>query len=193
MLAERDNQIEAASKRNYALNATGRKRAFLTRSYSRMSADELHVHVLDEHHRTPHRLAALNRPNLSMRLPGTLAKLNYGAFTSWWKQWSQNSVASTSKRHPRPHRRYPPHLSKAALSLVVRHARNSAASGGDTRSWMRRQRTRADLFIKTRQRIHAGRMLSDFAGGRPGHDGRAPPPHRPKCGAADRRANQSRF
>jgi hypothetical protein len=78
------------------------------------------------------------------------------------------------------------------LTFVVRHAREkdlpvfrssdfkgdprawkidslvaSAASGGDGAILNAQARARADHLVRTRQRIHAGRMLSDFPAGPP--------------------------
>jgi hypothetical protein len=83
-------------------------------------------------------------------------------------------------------------LVEGALTFVVQHARNlnlgvfkskdfdgaprswkiddlvsSAASGSDTAILDIPTKNRAEILIKTRQRIHAGRMLSDFPNGVP--------------------------
>ena len=43
----------------------------------------------------------------------------------------------------------------------------SAASGGSSAILDLSARARADTLVRTRQRIHAGRMLSDYPGGPP--------------------------
>ena len=83
-------------------------------------------------------------------------------------------------------------LVEGCLTFVVRHAREkdltvfrssdfrgdpkswkienlvaSAASGGDGAILDAQARARADHLIRTRQRIHAGRMLTDFPSGPP--------------------------
>jgi hypothetical protein len=83
-------------------------------------------------------------------------------------------------------------LVEGCLTFVVRHAREadlavfrrnefereprtwkiddlvaSAASGGDGAILDAQARARADHLVRTRQRIHAGRMLTDFPSGPP--------------------------
>jgi hypothetical protein len=81
-------------------------------------------------------------------------------------------------------------LVEGALTFIVRHARAkgqfqakdyerdprtwkiddlvaSAASGGPNAILDLQARTRAETLIRTRQRIHAGRMLFDYPGGPP--------------------------
>jgi hypothetical protein len=121
-----------------------------------------------------------------------LDKLGFRPFRMWWIQ----TVAELRKLEPTMTPVSATVLAAAlvegALTFVVKHARNlnmgpfrskdfdgdprswsindlvkSAASGSDTAVLDAGTRQRAEDLIRTRQRIHAGRMLSEFPGGPP--------------------------
>jgi hypothetical protein len=119
-----------------------------------------------------------------------LEKLGYGPFRLWWTQ----HVAEYKQASPQTASVTVTVLAAAlvegALTFVVRHARSmdlpvfrsddfkgeprnwrlekliaSAASGGEAAILDQATRLRAEGLNQTRQRIHAGRMLSDFPSG----------------------------
>jgi hypothetical protein len=121
-----------------------------------------------------------------------LDKLGFGSFRLWWKQ----AVAELSSTDPNSCPVSASVLSAAlvegSLTFVVKHARElgvgvfqsndfdrdprawkiddlvkSAASGGVSAILGPQAKSRAETLIRTRQRIHAGRMLSDFPAGPP--------------------------
>jgi hypothetical protein len=121
-----------------------------------------------------------------------LDKLKYGAFRLWWTQTVAELRRGDAQSAPVSVCVLAAALVEGALTFVVRHARNSnlgvfrsknfdgdprtwkidelvasAASGSDTAILDLATKNRAELLIKTRQRIHAGRMLSDFPSGVP--------------------------
>lgn len=118
-----------------------------------------------------------------------LEKLGYGRFRLWWNQTvgelrrgdPQSSAVSVSVLAAA--------LVEGALTFVVKHARNlglgvfrssdfdrdprswridelvsSAASGSESAILDIPTKARAESLIRSRQRIHAGRMLSEFPG-----------------------------
>jgi hypothetical protein len=121
-----------------------------------------------------------------------LEKLGYGRFRLWWNQ----TVAELSRTDPNSSPLSALVLAAAlvegALTFVVKHARSldlgvfgstdferdprtwriddlvaGAARGGDAAILDMQSKTRAELLVRTRQRIHAGRMLSEFPAGVP--------------------------
>lgn len=121
-----------------------------------------------------------------------LERLGYKPFRMWWTQ----TVAELRQLDPTTHPVATAVLSAAiiegALTFVVAHARKLGAGpfksrdfDGDPRSWKidnlvrsaetggpgavldASARHRAEEVIRVRQRIHAGRMLSEHAGGPP--------------------------
>jgi hypothetical protein len=121
-----------------------------------------------------------------------LDKLKYSAFRIWWKQTVAEFRRSDAQSSPVSASVLAAALVEGALTFVVQHARNlklgvfrssdfdgnprtwkiddlvaSAASGSDTAILDTPTKNRAENLIKTRQRIHAGRMLSEFPNGVP--------------------------
>jgi hypothetical protein len=121
-----------------------------------------------------------------------LDKLSYGPFRLWWKQ----TVAELRQNDPIASPVSASVLSAAlvegALTFVVKHARTtglglfqstdyerdprtwkiddlvtSAAKGGPSAILDLQTKNRAEILVRSRQRIHAGRMLSEFPGGPP--------------------------
>jgi hypothetical protein len=121
-----------------------------------------------------------------------LDKLKYGTFRLWWRQ----TVAELRRTDPQSSPLSAVVLAAAivegALTFVVKHARAlnlavfrssdfdrdprtwkiddlvaSAASGSDSAILDHQTKIRADMLIRSRQRIHAGRMLSEFPAGTP--------------------------
>jgi hypothetical protein len=121
-----------------------------------------------------------------------LEKLNYGAFTLWWKQIVNELRRGDANSSPVAVCVLSAALVEGALTFVVQHARrlnlgvfrsrdfdgsarswkiddlvSSAASGSDAAILDIPTKARTELLIKSRQRIHAGRMLTDFPNGAP--------------------------
>jgi hypothetical protein len=119
-----------------------------------------------------------------------LDKLRYGPFRLWWRQTVAELRQGDTQVTPVAVSVLAAALVEGALTFVVRHARSlnlgvfrskdfdgdprtwkiddlvaSAASGSDTAILDVHTRNRAEILIKTRQRIHAGRMLSEFPNG----------------------------
>jgi hypothetical protein len=121
-----------------------------------------------------------------------LEKLGYGHFRLWWNQ----TVAELSRTDPTSSPLSALVLAAAlvegALTFVVKHAQGlglsvfgstdftknpktwriddlvaGAARGGDAAILDFQTKNRADGLVQTRQRIHAGRMLSEFPQGIP--------------------------
>jgi hypothetical protein len=128
---------------------------------------------------------------------GALADLGYGHFTMWWRQTLAELRRADPNLLPVSTVVLAAALVEGALSFVVRHARDlnlgvfrssdfdgspkqwridklikSASGGGETAVLDNGTRTRAELLVRARQRIHAGRMLSEYRG--------APPDLRPE-------------
>lgn len=121
-----------------------------------------------------------------------LNKLGYGMFRIWWTQAVAELRHSDVHSAPISVSVLAAALVEGALTFVVKHARklglavfrsadfdrdprtwkiddlvSSAASGSDAAILDVQTRNRAEMLIRTRQRIHAGRMLSEFPGGVP--------------------------
>jgi hypothetical protein len=121
-----------------------------------------------------------------------LHRLGYGQFRLWWTQIVTELQHSNPGSSPTSVLVLAAALVEGTLAFVVKYARhlnlgvfqstdfdrdprtwkiddlvNSAARGGDTTILDDRTRARALNLIATRQRIHAGRMLSDFPRGVP--------------------------
>jgi hypothetical protein len=121
-----------------------------------------------------------------------LDKLGYGKFRLWWAQTVAELRHGDVHSSPVSVSVLAAALVEGALTFVVKHARDaglgvflsnnfdrdaknwkiddlvaSAASGGESAILDLQTRNRAETLIKTRQRIHAGRMLSDFPAGVP--------------------------
>jgi hypothetical protein len=121
-----------------------------------------------------------------------LDKLSYGAFRLWWKQTVAELRRGDPNSAPVSVSVLAAALVEGALTFVVKHARNtslgvfrskdfdgdprtwkiddlvaSAASGSDSAILDLQTKNRAETLIRTRQRIHAGRMLSEFPTGVP--------------------------
>jgi hypothetical protein len=121
-----------------------------------------------------------------------LNRLGYGNFRLWWKQTTTELRTSDAHSSPLSVLVLAAALVEGSLTFVVKHARNlnlgvfrssdfdrdprawkiddlvaSAASGSDTAILDIQTKNRAEILIKARQRIHAGRMLSEFPAGVP--------------------------
>jgi hypothetical protein len=119
-----------------------------------------------------------------------LDKLGYGPFRLWWKQIVEELRRGDTQSSPVSVSVLAAALVEGALTFVVTHARklglsvfgsrsfdtdprtwriddlvSSAASGRDSAILNASARQRADRLILLRQRIHAGRMLSEFPSG----------------------------
>ena len=121
-----------------------------------------------------------------------LDRLNYGPFRLWWKRMVAELRHTDPKRSSR-HRFCPRRGScrgrfdvrgkaRAPERVVVFQSKDfdrdpktwkiddlvsSAATGSASAILDLQTKNRAETLIRTRQRIHAGRMLSDFPGGPP--------------------------
>jgi hypothetical protein len=119
-----------------------------------------------------------------------LERLGYAPFRLWWKQTLGELRRQDSTLSPVSTCVLSAALVEGALTFVVKHGRTlgafasddfdgdpkkwkiedlvkSAAGGGSSAILDPPTRSRTDLLIKTRQRIHAGRMLSEYPGGAP--------------------------
>ena len=121
-----------------------------------------------------------------------LDKLGYGSFRLWWTQTVAELRHSDAHSSPVSVSVLAAALVEGALTFVVKHARKlrlgvflskdferdprtwkidalvaSAASGSEAAILDVQTKNRAETLIRTRQRIHAGRMLSDFQAGVP--------------------------
>ena len=119
-------------------------------------------------------------------------RLGYGSLRIWWVQTVRELRVCEPQMTPVAACVLAAALVEGALTFLVRHARRldlavlrsstfdrdartwriddlvaSAASGGEAAILDSKTRARADMLIRTRQRIHAGRMLSDDPGGLP--------------------------
>jgi hypothetical protein len=122
----------------------------------------------------------------------TLTSLGYGNFRLWWKQTVSEMQWCDPASCPTTICILAAALVEGALTFVVKHAHagelavlGSKTFDGDPRTWKiddlvasaarggesaildDSTRGRADRLIRLRQRIHAGRMLSDYPGGPP--------------------------
>jgi hypothetical protein len=121
-----------------------------------------------------------------------LAKLGYGAFRLWWTQIVAEMRSGDTQTAAVSVTVLAAALVEGSLAFVVKHAKSlnlgpmgsktfdgpatgwgigdlvtSAAAGRDAAILDALTRQRAEGLIRTRQRIHAGRMLSDFPSGPP--------------------------
>ena len=121
-----------------------------------------------------------------------LDNLGYGHFRLWWNQTVAEFRHGSTQSTPVSVCVLAAALVEGALTFVVTHARKlglrtlasktfegdprswhiddlvrSAAAGGDSAILDASAQRRADGLIRIRQRIHAGRMLSDYPGGPP--------------------------
>ncbi len=121
-----------------------------------------------------------------------LQGLGYAPFRLWWAQNLAELKRSEVHEMPVSTCVMAASLVEGALTFVVRHAKSlglpvlgskdfergahhwkiddlvkSAAHGGESAILDQAARLRAEGLIRTRQRIHAGRMLEDFPGGVP--------------------------
>jgi hypothetical protein len=119
-----------------------------------------------------------------------LERLGYRQFRMWWMQTVSELRQSNPSSTPVAVAVLAAALVEGALTFIVKHARDngqfqskeyereprswkiedlvaSAASGGPAAVLDLQNKTRAETLIRTRQRIHAGRMLSDYPAGPP--------------------------
>jgi len=121
-----------------------------------------------------------------------LDRLNYDPFRLWWKRMVAELRHTDPNAAPVSASVLGAALVEGALTFVVKHARqsglavfqskdfdrdpktwkiddlvSSAATGSASAILDPQTKNRAETLIRTRQRIHAGRMLSDFPGGPP--------------------------
>ena len=119
-----------------------------------------------------------------------LDKLGYHPFRLWWKQTVSEMRLTDPSSAPVSTSVLAAALVEGALTFIVNHARKngqfqsteyekdpqkwkieklvaSAASGGPSAILDLQVKARAETLIRSRQRIHAGRMLSDYPGGPP--------------------------
>jgi hypothetical protein len=121
-----------------------------------------------------------------------LTHLGYSHFRLWWKQTLAELDRSDAASFPTSICVLAAALVEGALTFVVKHAQGrglavmgsktfqedprrwkiddlveSAAKGGESAILNAAIRARADRLIGLRQRIHAGRMLSEYPGGTP--------------------------
>jgi hypothetical protein len=121
-----------------------------------------------------------------------LTTLGYGMFRLWWTQTVRELLRSDFNTSPTATCVLSGALVEAALTFVVRHARalgldtlkstdfvrdprtwkiddlvNSAGRGGESAILKQGLLERARNLVHTRQRVHAGRMLSEYPAGPP--------------------------
>jgi hypothetical protein len=119
-----------------------------------------------------------------------LDKLGYGRFRLWWKRTVAELRHTDPNGTPVSASVLAAALVEGALTFIVTHARKSgafqskdydkdprswkidelvasAASGGASAILDLQTKSRAETLIRLRQRIHAGRMLSDYPDGPP--------------------------
>jgi hypothetical protein len=119
--------------------------------------------------------------------PNALERLGYGRFRLWWSQTVAELRRNDTHSAPLSSLVLSAALVEGSLTFVVKHARSlglavfrssdfdrdprtwkiddliaSAASGGNDAVLDDPSRVRAKRLVETRQRIHAGRMLSEF-------------------------------
>ncbi len=124
--------------------------------------------------------------------PDALERLGYAAFRLWWVQTSVEIRQTSAQTSPTSLVVLAAALVEGALTFVVKHARernlsvfrskdferdprqwkidqliDSAACGGAEAILDEPMRHRAAALVQSRQRIHAGRMLSDNPAGAP--------------------------
>lgn len=121
-----------------------------------------------------------------------LVRLGYGDFRLWWSQIVAEFRQASPQTMPTSAIVQAGAIVEGVLTFVVKHARSlnlgvmgsktfdgkpsswriddlvtSAAAGRDSAILDLSMRHRANVLIRARQRIHAGRMLSDFPAGPP--------------------------
>jgi hypothetical protein len=121
-----------------------------------------------------------------------LDRLGYGTFRLWWTQIVAELRQCDAYSAPVSVVVLAAALVEGSLTFVVKHARKlglgvfqsrdfdgdartwkidslvaSAASGSDSAILDMQAKNRAEILIRSRQRIHAGRMLSEFPAGAP--------------------------
>ncbi len=119
-----------------------------------------------------------------------LDKLGYRPFRLWWAQTVAELRLTDPNTAPVSASILGAALVEGALTFIVKHPRKngqfqskdyekeprtwkiddlvaSAASGGPSAILDLSAKTRAEILIRSRQRIHAGRMLSDYPAGPP--------------------------
>lgn len=121
-----------------------------------------------------------------------LDSLGYGQFRVWWTLTVAELQSASSENRPLSVCAFAAALLEGALTFVVKHARKldlgvfrssdfdreprtwtinalvaSAASGGPSAILDATLTARAESLCRTRQRIHAGRVLSDYPTGVP--------------------------
>lgn len=121
-----------------------------------------------------------------------LETLGYGPFRLWWTQMVAELRQASTQTSPVTSTVLAAALVEGALTFVVAHARelglgvlgsktfegsptkwrledlvSSATYGNDAAIVDKSTHARASMLISARQRIHAGRMLTDFPGGPP--------------------------
>lgn len=124
--------------------------------------------------------------------PDALEQLGYKNFRLWWTQTVGEMRRSEPSSAPVACLVLSAALVEGALTFVVKYARDtergpfqspdfrgephrwkiddlikSAATGSEAAILSQHLRTKAEMLTKTRQRIHAGRMLTDYPGGPP--------------------------
>lgn len=136
-----------------------------------------------------------NRPRFAEPLDAfadELDKLGYGKFRLWWTQTVAEMRCCEPASMSLSATVLAAALVEAALTFVVKHARTlnlevfrskdfdgeprtwkiddlvrSAASGSSSAVLDQQTKARAETLCRTRQRIHAGRMLSEYPAGMP--------------------------
>jgi hypothetical protein len=129
-------------------------------------------------------------PELLDAFAEQLERLGYRQFRMWWMQTVSELRQSNPSSTPVAVAVLAAALVEGALTFIVKHARAngqfqskeyekdprswkvddlvaSAASGGSTAVLDSQSKARAETLIRIRQRIHAGRMLSDYPAGPP--------------------------
>src|SRR5208282_3699473 len=94
-----------------------------------------------------------------------LERLGYRQFRMWWMQTVSELRQSNPSSTPVAVAVLAAALVEGALTFIVKHA--SAASGGPAAILDLHSKARTETLIRTRQRIHAGRMLADYPAGPP--------------------------
>jgi hypothetical protein len=187
-LVEKDGLLRFAPRREHApLPSEQRRnvRAPTIRYEARLRAYQLVRDVIER--RTDGRR---RHPESLDAFADELENLGYGPFRLWWKQIVVELRRGDTQLSPVSGCVLAAALVEGALTFVVKHARGlgvmgskdfdqeprywrleklvaSASAGGDSAILDSATRARTDQLVRVRQRIHAGRMLSDFPGGPP--------------------------
>jgi len=187
-LAEKDNILRFAQRGATVRQLPSVSRAIHGRAHSRPDVARAYPFVKDViGRRTDGRLQHAEPLDAFAE---ELEKLGYQPFRLWWMQTVSELKQSNPSSTPVAVAVLAAALVEGALTFIVKHARAngqfqskdyekeprswkiddlvaSAASGGPTAILDFQVKTRAETLIRTRQRIHAGRMLSDYPGGPP--------------------------